>query len=322
MTQPPLGALLRILAAQEYRFVTVSPATHARVVARDGRHVAHDLRDILGWSLPFRADAVPAEILALLEAGGAVRSVAGGLLQATVRVSCVHGLLFLHSAYPTTEADAVFLGPDSYRFADLIMADSGTLPAGARILDYGAGAGVGGIVAARHQPDARLTLADINPRALFLASINAAHAGVRHETVAASSPDAVTGAYDLIVANPPFMMDHDRRAYRDGGDLHGARLSLDWVLAGVGKLTPGGRLILYTGVAIVDGRDALLDALRRRLPDEGLRCRYRELDPDIFGEELDQPAYAEVERIAAVGLCVERRTDQAVAGTTWGSRSG
>jgi hypothetical protein len=28
--------------------------------------------------------------------------------------------------------------------------------------------------------------------------------------------------------------------------------------------------------------------------------RYRELDPDIFGEELEKQAYADVERIAAV----------------------
>ena len=32
----------------------------------------------------------------------------------------------------------------------------------------------------------------------------------------------------------------------------------------------------------------------------GWRWRYRELDPDVFGEELDEPAYADAERIAAV----------------------
>jgi len=30
------------------------------------------------------------------------------------------------------------------------------------------------------------------------------------------------------------------------------------------------------------------------------------VDPDVFGEELGQPAYGEVERIAAVGLVVQR----------------
>ena len=35
---------------------------------------------------------------------------------------------------------------------------------------------------------------------------------------------------------------------------------------------------------------------------QGTRFDYRELDPDVFGEELDRPAYAHVERIAVVAL--------------------
>jgi hypothetical protein len=34
--------------------------------------------------------------------------------------------------------------------------------------------------------------------------------------------------------------------------------------------------------------------------------RWRELDPDIFGEELGKPAYDDVERIAAIGAVVEK----------------
>ena len=33
---------------------------------------------------------------------------------------------------------------------------------------------------------------------------------------------------------------------------------------------------------------------------------YRELDPDVFGEELDKPGYERVERIAVVALTVTR----------------
>jgi len=38
----------------------------------------------------------------------------------------------------------------------------------------------------------------------------------------------------------------------------------------------------------------------------GCRLDYRELDPDIFSETLRQPAYAGVERIAAVGAALVR----------------
>ncbi|QQV76630.1 methyltransferase [Sphingomonas aliaeris] len=301
-----LKQLLATLRADDYRFVTATPATHRRVVARADRTRAKNLRDVLGWSLPFTSDVVQPAVLELLQRAGAVEQRDDGLLAATIRVSSVRGALFLHSAYPTLAEDSVFLGPDSYRFADLIVARMGRLPEGAQILDYGAGAGVGGITAARGRPGSVLTLADINPKALFLASINAEFTGVDHRTVEAGRPADLTAEFDLIVTHPPFMMDDGARAYRDGGDLYGGRLSLDWVCDGMRLLRPGGKIILHTGVSIVDGRDVLLDALRERIPSAGWRFDYHELDPDIFGDELDQPAYAEVERIAAVGLVLTR----------------
>ncbi|MEW9854131.1 methyltransferase [Novosphingobium sp. M1R2S20] len=299
-----LLALLRELRARKYDFVTATPSTHARVVKRSTRQQARALRDVLGWSLPFDPRVVDADLLAILKAAGAIEERADGLLKARIRVSAVEGTLFIHSAFPTLAEDSVFLGPDSYRFAQLITAN--IQPGTQRILDYGAGAGVGGIVAARAAGKAHLTLADVNPKALFLASINAEHAGIDHRTVHVSEPREVEGAFDAMVTHPPFMIDADRRAYRDGGDLYGGQLSLEWVLQGRKLLAPGGRLILHTGVSIVDGRDVLLEALRERLPSTGVHMDYRELDPDIFGEELDNEVYADVERIAAVGLVLTR----------------
>jgi methylase of polypeptide subunit release factors len=115
--------------------------------------------------------------------------------------------------------------------------------------------------------------------------------------------DVPAGA-DLVLANPPYMIDEDGRTYRDGGDMHGARISLEWTLAAAQRLAPGGRVLLYTGSAIVDGRDALREALERDLPGLGCTLRYREIDPDVFGEDLVKPAYADVERIAVVGAVV------------------
>ncbi len=299
-----LLTVLRLLRARDYAFVTATPATHARVVRRPTRRAATDLRDVLGWSLPFEREMLDAEMFAALDAAGMIVTAGQDRHASTLRVSQVEGTLFLHSAYPTTDHDSVFLGPDSYRFAQWIAAR--LLPSARRILDYGAGAGVGGIVAARETRDPHLTLADINPKALFLSSINAEFAGIDHGTMHASRPGEVPGHYDLVVTHPPFMIDEGQRAYRDGGDLYGARLSLEWVAQAIDLLAPGGRLILHTGVSIVGGRDVLLDALHERLPTNGLSLEYRELDPDIFGEDLDQPGYAEVERIAAVGLVIRR----------------
>jgi hypothetical protein len=141
---------------------------------------------------------------------------------------------------------------------------------------------------------------------LALASVNATAAGVEHRTVLARTPTDVDGPFDLIVTHPPFMIDPDRRAYRDGGDLYGGKLSLDWTLAAIEKLAPGGRFVMHTGVSIVGGRDVVQDALRAAMPAIGYHYDYRVLDPDIFGDELDKEPYAEVDRIAAIGLCVLR----------------
>ncbi len=44
----------------------------------------------------------------------------GELWRSRVRWSSLGDLLLVHSAWPTDSSDAVFFGPDSYRFAQLI----------------------------------------------------------------------------------------------------------------------------------------------------------------------------------------------------------
>jgi len=302
-----LERLLHALAARNYRFVTPTPATHARVVARSGMREAKSVRDVLGWSLPFRPWLLDAELYDSLAAAHAVQPPVDGLLRATIRVASLGKLLFVHSAYPTDAADSVFFGPDSYRFADLIEAElaRSPLPKGARIVDFGAGAGVGAIVAARASDTPTVTMIDVNPSAIDLARVNARAAKVSADFVVGDTLDGVAGAIDLVVANPPYLIDSTKRAYRDGGGLHGAEIALAMAERATARLSVGGRLILYTGSAIIEGEDPLRDALVRLAKHAGRRLRYRELDPDIFGEELDRPAYADVDRIALVAAIVE-----------------
>lgn len=297
--------LLDWLRGSGYVFVSPTPETHRRVLARPDRAVASDLRDIFGWSLPFAAGLLPQFLSeSLVEAGVVVAHDA--LLRSRLRVSSLGARLFLHSAFPTDAADAVFFGPDSYRFADFLRAELPRVGAAKRLVDIGSGSGVGGITAASFLPGARISLMDVNPAALALAKINARHAGVAAEAIEAGSVADVPGLIDVAIANPPYIVDDDARTYRHGGDMHGARLSLDWTLAAARRVEVGGRVLLYTGVAIVSGRDALRDALEQALPVLGCTLRYREIDPDVFGEELDKPAYGDVERIAIIGAVVER----------------
>ena len=72
------------------------------------------------------------------------------------------------------------------------------------VLDMGCGYGALGVCIQKHNPGCRLTMADVNARALALAAENAALNGVAAETVLSDGFSALTGRrYSLIVTNPP-----------------------------------------------------------------------------------------------------------------------
>lgn len=301
MGENKLLALLNALQARRYAFVTPTPATHARVLAR--RSAALDVRDVFGWSLPFVEATLDPELLRLARDADIIEA-RGALLASRLRVSTLDDLFLLHSTFPTTQNDSVFFGPDSYRFAAFLKAELPKLSP-RRLVDIGTGSGVGAIVAARCAPGAEILATDTNPCAVRLARINAAHAGARVEALETSTLDGVNGDIDCIIANPPYIADAAHRAYRDGGDMHGGALSLAWAKAAAARLRCGGAFLLYTGSAIVGGQDALKSALSEAL--SGFDIRYGELDPDVFGEELERPDYVDVERIAVVGLVAIKR---------------
>lgn len=304
-----LFALGRALEAAQYRFTTLTPASHQRINARAGNEQAHDLRGVFGWSRPFAAGAIDPDIVSLMRRAG-VLDESGPLLRSLVRASTLGERCYFHSAFPTTGADAVFFGPDTYRFVAAIERELRKLAAPPiRVVDIGCGAGPGAVQIARRFPDAEVIAADINPASLALVSINAGLAGARNLTPAASDLLAgVDGAFDLVVSNPPFMLDPGQRAYRAGGGPRGAGLSLDIVRTSMERLRPGGSLLLYTGVAISGDHDDFLAAIAPLLDASCQAWTYEELDPDVFGEELATPAYDGVERIAAVWLHAVKRT--------------
>ena len=297
----------RRLQADGYRFITPTPLTHQRVNQRDEGQVADTLRDVFGWSRPFEPGLLSADEQRQLQEAQVIDAY-DGRLKSRVRWSSLDDLLFVHSGYPTNAADSVFFGPDTYRFAQLIHAHlQQSFAPIQRAVDIGCGAGVGAILIARARREAQVLAVDINPAALRLTAINAALAEVANVEVQASDVlQGTDGHFDLIVANPPYMADPAGRAYRNGGGSLGAGLSLRIVEQALNRLAPGGSLLLYTGVAMVDGRDPFFDTVVPRLDSARFAWTYRELDPDVFGEELLNPGYQRVDRIAVVTLTVTR----------------
>lgn len=306
------AALLRLTAAAkaaEYSFTTPTPCTHERVNSREGNLWATDLRGALGWNRPFTPEILPPTFFELMQQADLLQNQAIGW-RSRLRLSSLDGQLYWHSGFPTHDPNAVFFGPDTYRFVRAIrqhLDASSCLVR--RALDIGCGAGPGAINIALARPDAQVWASDINTAALRLTALNARSAGARNvRTQYSNLLDGVQGAFDLIVANPPYLNDPLERIYRHGGGSHGQGLATKMITAALPRLSPKGCLLLYTGATIVDGQDTFLDEARQilqRHPDHS--WTYEEIDPDVFGEELEQPAYQDADRIAAVLLKVRAR---------------
>ena len=291
-----------------YRFVTPTPATHQRVNSRPGNHRARTLPDIFGWSRPFESGVLPPSMFDLMRKAGVVAAHAEGW-KSLVRMSTLSGELFIHSAFPTLAEDAVFFGPDTYRFATAVTSHLGRMKAPLRrAVDIGCGAGPGGILVAKMRPEADVLLLDINDAALRFAGINAALAGIGNtEPCRSDLLSQVDGSFDLIVSNPPYLVDASKRAYRHGGGRLGSQLSSAILDVALERLSPQGSLVLYTGSAIVGGFDEFRSESEKKLEGTPHAWSYVELDPDVFGEELETPPYDSADRIAAVVLSVVKK---------------
>ncbi len=298
------------LRAKHYEFVTITPESHRAVLARDFDLIQANLRDVFGWNRPFKQACINHNLLLSAQEAGILSQHSEGW-KSNIRFSTLENHLFMHSAYPTTDEDTVFFGPDSYRYARLIKQTVASMTKKRRnkVIDIGTGSGVGGVVLAsalQHQYES-LLLTDINPKALEYAKINLAiNQTPRVEYCISDLYESVTAPFDIIVSNPPYLVDSSKRAYRHGGGEYGSLLSTRIVLEGLPLLADDGVMMLYTASPIVDGNDLFLDSIKQIFSDKNYSVVYEEIDCDVFGEELSTSAYRQVDRIALISLVVHK----------------
>lgn len=190
-----------------------------------------------------------------------------------------------------------------------LSTQAGSLKKQYQSLLQGGNSGVASRLNAQPRQVDGLTAVDSNDLALCYTAINVALAGLK--TVSAKHSDVLqdmTGTFDLVGANPPYMLDAGQRTYRHGGGVSGEGLSLSIVEESSPRLATGRFLQLYTGAAVLAGEYSFYDAVKRLLDPARWGWDHQELDPGVFGEQLLEPGYGKVERIAILSLSVTRRT--------------
>lgn len=163
-----------------------------------------------------------------------------------------HGRLF------ATDARALIPRPETELLMELVLKEQ--LPEAPRIVDVGTGSGVIALTLAAELPAADVTAVDVSPDALALARENAARLGLseRVHFLQGDLLEPVEGAFDLIVANLPYIpggeiaslsreVQRDPRLALDGGPV-GTEIVERLITQARGHLKPGGRLVLEIGI--------------------------------------------------------------------------
>lgn len=309
--QQALLYLLNFLKQQDYQFTAITPLSHQRILDRKQNDVSKEitLKDIFGWNLGFKKTDLDPALFSILEEHQLLK-IQENLYLSQVRVASLNNALFIHSAFPTIEQDAVFFGPDTYRFAyhlkQYLASRSDPLK---RAVELCCGTSAAAISIAKYFPDYdELIVADLNPKALLYSQMNIDFAGLKKIHPVQSDLFAnLQGQFDLIFANPPYLIDPHQRQYRHGGDeLDGNALSFRIIKEGIQHLNPRGCIFLYTGVTVTQDGNRFVEYLEKLMKQyKNISWSYEEIDPDIFGEELEQPAYQHVDRIALALVKIE-----------------
>lgn len=157
-----------------------------------------------------------------------------------------------------TDARALIPRPETEELATFLRTSNSPPPS--RVLDMGCGSGVLGLSIIEAFEESSLVLADISPKALELASENAAGLGLDRRVELAESDlfSAVSGQFCLIAANLPYVplseqAELSREVKWDPAlALYGGEVGTEIIEKFLGEapafLSPGGKLALEFGI--------------------------------------------------------------------------
>ena len=251
-----------------------------------GERVARD-------SLPVSADVLADAGLLELDGENAV---------ARVRLTPVGGLLVVHDADASDPEFVTGVSAASRTLATLTVRRPFE-----RALDLGTGSGVEALLAARHGQTVVAT--DVNPRALEYAALSARLNGLSLDLREGSLFEPVVGeTFDLIVANPPFVVSPDTEFVFRDSTLPGDAICREVVRGAAAHLRPGGfATVLCNWICRTpEERWEPLAAWVEGLDCDALLLAHGAIDPFRYASRWNEPLRKDTE---AYGRAVGRWLD-------------
>ena len=98
--------------------------------------------------------------------------------------------------------------PETEELVELILSEN--LEGSLSVLDIGTGSGAIALALASSRPDWQITASDLSGDALALAAENAQSCGLDLAFVQSDCMEAISGNFDIIVSNPPYISEADK----------------------------------------------------------------------------------------------------------------